>query len=376
MSAIIVVSQLARLSELLITFGLTLENIFLPFLYLMVPFISQTIPIAFLFAVFLTFGRLSADGEYPALLASGFSLRRAAAPVMLVAGILYVASSLSALNLEAFGRREFVQFLYRKTQTELDNLIRNKLQSGVFLDNFLGYVLYAEKVSEDRSHLDNVLLAPSSRKNDNFTMVAPSGQIQGSVEQGNLLLTLDYGIAVSSKAETTRSSVLKFKRAEIDLLRIFREQILDDEGADDDFRSYGPVALWNYVGKLKANPDRNESVYKRARYLLHQRIGMSFIVISFALYGMVLGVSDPRRGKGMAYIGAILVIIGSFMVVTGMQKVAEQGILTAPWAVWTGNLLIFAFGLFLVYQKNRLPPSEGTLDFANLPLVGRKNLSR
>src|SRR5690606_34243750 len=99
-SAIIVVSQLARLSELLITFGLTLENIFLPFLYLMLPFISQTIPIAYLFAVFLTFGRLSADGEYPALLAAGFSLRRAALPVLLVATTLYGAAALSALHLE------------------------------------------------------------------------------------------------------------------------------------------------------------------------------------------------------------------------------------------------------------------------------------
>src|SRR6476469_9546709 len=119
--SIIVVSQLVRLSEVLVTFGLSLENVFLPFLYIILPFIHLTIPMAYLFAVMLTFGRLSADGEYPELLAAGYSLARAAVPVLMLGVILYGVATASALNLEPWGRREMVQFLYRKTQTELDN---------------------------------------------------------------------------------------------------------------------------------------------------------------------------------------------------------------------------------------------------------------
>ena len=104
--SIIVVSQLVRLSEVLVAFGLSLENVFLPFLYIIVPFISLTIPIAFLFAVVLTFARLSADGEYPAMLAAGFPLRSSARPVLAVALVLYVVAAICAINLEAWGRRE------------------------------------------------------------------------------------------------------------------------------------------------------------------------------------------------------------------------------------------------------------------------------
>ena len=46
-----------RLSEVLVTFGLTLENILLPFLFIMVPFLAFTIPIAYMFAVLLAFSR-------------------------------------------------------------------------------------------------------------------------------------------------------------------------------------------------------------------------------------------------------------------------------------------------------------------------------
>lgn len=370
--AIIVVSQLVRLSEVLVTFGLSIENVFLPFLYIILPFISLTIPMAFLFAVVLTFGRLSADGEYAALLAAGFSLKRAARPVIAMSLVLYVAASLCALNLEAWGRREMVQFLYRKTQTELDNMVRYKMQAGVFLDDFLGYVLYAEKISADRSQFENIMLAPGSRsRGESFTLLAPSGTLSGSVEAGDLRLSLDYGVAYSARPNSDKHSILRFNRAEIDLLRIFHEQILGADSAEDDYRSYTPTELVNYVDGLKDQADEDPTEYRKARFLLHQRIGWPFSVVAFGLFGLVLGISDPRRGKSSAYVGVIVCAIVVYVVQMGFKWLSEKNGLPAPVGAWMPNLLLLAFGGFLVYQKNRLPPSEGTLAKENLPFIGR-----
>lgn len=368
--SIIVVSQLVRLSEVLVTFGLSLENVFLPFLYIILPFISLTIPMAFLFAVVLTFGRLSNDGEYAALLAAGYSLRRAGRPVMLVAVVLYFVAAGAAMNLEAWGRRELIQFLYRKTQSELDNMVKYKMQSGVFLDDFLGYVIYAEKISDDRSKFENVMIAPGSgNKKDNFTMLAPSGSITGSVETEDLTLALDFGIAYSPRPGTDKTSVLKFTRAEIDLLRVFREQIAGGDAAEDDFRSYRPIELYDFVARMAEDPKRDESVFRRAAYLMHSRLGSPFAVVTFAFFGMVLGISDPRRGKSAAYVGAIGTIIFGYILMMGFKWLAEAGHLAPVLAAWIPNLLLFSFGFFLAYQKNRLPPSEGTLDPQNLPFL-------
>ncbi len=374
--SIIVVSQLVRLSEVLVTFGLSLENVFLPFLYIILPFLSLTIPMAYLFAAVLTFGRLSADGEYAALLAAGYPLKRAAVTVMTVSVLLYAVAAASAMNLEAWGRRELVQFFYRKTQTELDNMVKYKMQPGVFLDGFLGYVLYAEKISSDRTHFQNVLLAPGGdAKNSNFTLLAPSGNLTGSVETGDLKLSLDHGVAFSTSAgASTKISILKFNKTDIDILRIFREQIIGADAAEDDYRSFRTLELRKYINELAALPkrsDEQEGNYKRADFLWHSRIAAPFAVITFAMFGMVLGVTDPRRGKSMAYVGAILTIMAGYVLMMGFKNFAENGNMKAVIAAWLPNLVLLLVGSFLVYQKNRLPPSENTLDIANLPFFNR-----
>lgn len=370
--SIIVVSQLVRLSEVLVAFGLSLENVFLPFLYIIVPFLSLTIPIAFLFAVVLTFARLSADGEYPAMLAAGFPLKHSARPVFAVALVLYVVAALCAVNLEAWGRREMVQFLYKKTKTELDNMVKYKMQSGVFLDDFLGYVLYAEKISADRSAFENVMLAPGLGKRTEFTVLAPSGHITGSVETGDLKMTFESGVVYSRRPDTDKISILKFNRAEIDLLKIFHKQILGAESAEDDYRSYRPTQLREYIDVLrKDDTPKNKALLRRVEFLFHQRISSPFAVVSFAFFGMVLGVSDPRRGKSAAYVGAIITIILGYVLVMGFRTFAESGQLPILVAAWLPNIMLIAVGGFLFYQKDRLPPSEGTLTRANLPFFGR-----
>jgi lipopolysaccharide export LptBFGC system permease protein LptF len=246
------------------------------------------------------------------------------------------------------------------------------MQPGVFLDDFLDYTLYAERISSDRTRLENVLIAPGNdNKEGSFTLLAPSGSISGSVEGGDLKLVLEYGVAYATRSADEGSSVLKFKRAEIDLIRIFQEKILGPDAADDDFRSYTPSDLRKFIDELAANPKRDEAVFRRASYLFHQRVSSPFAVISFALFGMVLGISDPRRGKSMAYLGAILTIIGGYVLKTGCDWLANNRSMDVMIAAWLPNVILCAAGAFLVYQKHRLPPSESTLALENLPLLNR-----
>ncbi len=371
-SSIIIVSQLVRLSEVLIAFGLSVENILLPFLYIIMPFMTLIIPIAYLFAVMVSFARLSADGEYTALLAAGYSLKRALVPVVIVGAVLYGMGALSANYMEAWGRREFIQFLYRKTQTEMDNMIKFKLQEGVFFEDFLGFVLYAEKISEDRTEYTNVMLAPGDdNKEGGFVMVAPSARIAGSVEEGNLKMAFFDGRAVAASPTRSRSNILVFKRAEIDLLQVFRDQILGEGSKEDDYRSYGPVELMGYVKKLKDDPNRDEKKYTRARYLLHSRFANPFAAIGFAFFGMVFGIQDQRKGKSFGYVGTILTLICGYVVMTGFQNLAEKGFVNSIVAAWMPQAIIALLGGFLVYQKHRLPASEPLLAWRNLPFTAK-----
>jgi LPS export ABC transporter permease LptF len=368
LSTILVVSQLVRLSRELVAFGLSFENILLPFLYIILPFMSFNIPIAYLGAVMIGFGRFSADGEYAAMLATGFPLRKGAIPVMIMACVFYLAAAACSVYGEPWGRRQLEEFFNEKTQTEVDNLIKFRLQAGVFAEDFLRFVFYTEEISEDRTQFSNVMIAPGG--NDGRWMIfAPSGVINGSVAEGRLHLKLENGVMHSKSAPSNEHSILKFESMELDLLRLFREQILGRADAQFDYRSYSPLELSAYVEKIKDDPAVPREHYWKARFLFHQRLATPFVIIIFACFGLVLGVTDPRSGKSQAYIGAIGGIIFGYVVVMGFKWFAEKGTISAPIAAWLPIFLLFLFGFWLLYQKNRLPPSESVFDPQHIPVL-------
>src|SRR3989338_221600 len=71
---ILVMSQILRLNELIIVYGVGLWTVMNLVFFLMISFLAISIPIAFLFSVIMLFGRLSSDSELTAMKASGFSV--------------------------------------------------------------------------------------------------------------------------------------------------------------------------------------------------------------------------------------------------------------------------------------------------------------
>lgn len=367
LASVLIISQLARLTELLVAFGVSLENFFLPLVYIVLPFIPFNIPIAFLFAVMLAFGRFSADGEYAGLLACGYSLRRAAVPVALLAVVFCASGVVAGAYLEPWGRRELVRFIFDKTKNEVDNMVRVKIQPGVFTDNFLGYTFYAEGISTDRTRMTNIMLAPPAGSRQAFTILAPRGSITGTADTGDLKMSLEGGEGFSQSGEKLSGSVLKFRRAEFDLLRLFREQLVDAAVGDEDYRSLAPADLTAYIAKLETAEPRDDALLIRARYLYHNRIASPFSVFFFGMFGMVIGVVDPRTQKNRAFVNGIAAIIVGYVFMMGFRWFADRGWIDAILAAWMPHVITSCAGAFLLYQKDRLPPSEPVLQRSNLP---------
>ena len=365
--SLIAVSQLVRLSEILLAFGFTAENILLPFLYITAPFLPILIPISLLLGLMVTFAKMSEDGELIALFAFGYSLRRMLQPLSIVILFVYGVTFYCSIELEAWGRREFEQFIYQKTQMEVDNLIRYKTQPGVFVQDFLGYVFYAERIAPDHTHYENVFITPKKGSSEAyFAMVAPQAEITGSVETGDLRMRLYRGFSYSPSERQDGTTTLRYSKADIDLLRIFQEQILGTGEQKDDYRSLPFRELYTTVQRLSQSPHEVE-VYRRAYYLYLSRLANPFLLIAFALFGLLLGIQEQRRSNGLSYLAAISTIIGCFVLVVGCRWYGEKGMVPIPVAVWTPPIILLMFSFFLVYQKNRLPLSEPLLAWRNRP---------
>lgn len=371
--SVIFISQLLRLSDVLMAFGLSLENILLPFLFIIAPFLSLMIPVSFLFGTMLAFMRLSADNEYAVLLSAGMNLRRAITPIFHLSIVVFVMALFASTTLEAWGRREFDRFLFRKTKTEIDNIVRIKVQEGTFVDDFLGYTFYTEKISQSRVHYNKVLIAPKreSRESD-FVMTAAEADIEGSIKDGFLKMVLHNGSSYSYDDTKNEVSTLEFEHAELDLLRAFREKVLGKERIDEDYRSYPIDRLYHFVKNLENDPKRpNEGEFLRSRYLLHSRVANPFMVFLFALIGIVLGIHDSRKQKNWSYFLAIVSIMSVLVTIVCFRWFAEQGLLDARLAAWIPFGIFGVIAVFLFYQKNRLPISENILSPKNFPFLGR-----
>lgn len=358
----LLISQLTQIVNVLVAFGFTLENILLPLLFILVPFLGLTIPIAFLFAVFLGFSRFSADGEFSAMLASGYSVKKALVPVLILGFILYGIGAFCSTYFEAWGRREAVKFTHRKTKTMLDNLLTAKLQPGIFLNDFLGYVLYAESISKNGNLLQNVMLSPGPNISDqNFVLLAPSATIDGRVKKGYLNMNFEYGVLYSPRKNAENISVIKFKSAKLDLLRIFGEQIFGKELSYSDYRSLPPDKLKEFIAKLRSNGE-NPTLLNKAEYLWHQRIASPFIAIVFAMCGIMLGISHDRKGKTHGYLLTMATVIMVYIISLSFKWITERGYVAPLVGAWLPNLILVCIAGILIYQKNYLPPSESVFN--------------
>ena len=370
--ALIVISQMVRLSEVILAFGITLENLILPFVYIVAPFLTIVIPMAYLFSVMMSFSRMSMDGELTAMFAAGYSLRKMMIPVFLVGIVLYALGSMCAIYLEAWGRREFVAFTFKKTQTELDSIIRTKIQPGVFVNDFLGYTLYAEEVSKDKVRYKNIMLMPDQTDGGGFIIMAPQGKMEGTVEKGNLQLSLSSGITYAFNEKDDSLTTVHFKNANIDILRVFYGQIFGSDGVQEDYRSYGPFELYNWLdSEEKAGRNKSRDYYK-AHYMFHSRFSNPFGVFIFGFFGMLLGLQDQRRGKNWGYISAVATVIGCYVFIMGFRTFAESGSMSAIWASWIPQFVLGLLVSFMLYQKNRLPLSENIFAWSNLQFFSKK----
>lgn len=313
----------------------------------------------------MVFLRMSSDGECIALFAAGYSLRRLLIPVGCVCILAFGMCGLASTILEAWGKRAFDNFVFRKTQTEVDNLIRFQIKAGSFTSDFLGYVFYTESISKDREQFTNVLLAPSpeAKKSNDFVLLAKTAKIQGSVEASDLRMIFFDGTTHSFDFTDNKSTQMSFSRAEIDLLQMFRGRILESYTPDDDFRGYPLPKLTSFVAELNSSSPVEARKRRRmyaAEYLLHSRVANPFLVFAFGMIGAILGVRDPRQLRGSSYLKASGIVLGSFVLITQFRWLAENGYLVASAAAWIPQLLLLLAALFLVDRRSKLSLTENT----------------
>lgn len=366
--------------------------------------IALSVPMAVLVATMMAFGRMTSDFEITAIKASGVPLLRIIFPVILASGL--IACGLLFFN------NEVLPDLNHRARVLMQDIRRMRpalqLRSGAFVTDISGYIILIDKVDQTTSELTGVkILELGQKRKSPRTIVAKDGKLSFANYGRDLIFDLRDGeihefddkdpekyrrvafktqrILVSEVSKDFEESSDGFRTdREKSSAKMLEDVIKWEEGikpyrskianmVDDRFDrlfadslppspdSLAPdnIALSNLAKDAEANARiiaREVSGIKTQRKLIssynveiYKKYSLPVACVVFVLIGAPLGILARKGGMGIS-IGislGLFVMYWAFLI--GGEDLADRGIITPFWAMWSANILIGVIGLYLIY---------------------------
>jgi lipopolysaccharide export system permease protein len=315
-------------------------------IYLMPSLLVFTIPMAFLLAVLLAFGRLSADNEITVMKAGGISLVQLMPPVLvcsIVAGLLTLGASMWGVP---WGNSAFKLLSFEVLKQNVAVTIREK----VFWDDIPGIVLYTEHYDEERHILKGVIIHDGRDPRRPLTIFASSGNIGCTPNQQDICLVLQNG-----------SIHAMGKSGEYQMVR-FAEYVMTMANPGTN-GAFGRNEQDMGIGELRreiAKPGLAPAQRLKMQAELHGRYAFPFATLVFAVVAMPLGIQNRRSGKSAGFSTSIAILLAYYILLSLLRTLAEKGTLPPGLAMWLPNVIFLAAG----WQLLRMASLEQSLFLA------------
>lgn len=351
---ILLMGRLIKLTDLVISRGVPLADVSRMIMYLMPSFLVFTIPMAFLLAVLLAFGRLSADNEITVMKAGGISLMQLMPPVVfcgLCAALLTLAASTVGVP---WGNSAFKSLSFSVLKQNVTATIREK----VFWDDIPDIVMYTEHYDEEHHTLKGVIIHDGRDQSRPLTIFATDGVIGGGPNRNDIrLLLTDGSIHALGTAEEYR-------------LVHFGEYTMTIGGPGQG-TGLGRNELDMTVNELRRqidNPATTKAVRLKSQSELHSRFAFPFASLVFAVVAVPLGMQNRRSGKSAGFSTSIGILLAYYVVQSLLRTLAEKGSLPPVLALWLPNMIFLGLGWYLL----RMASQERSVRFSLPSALSRR----
>lgn len=325
--------QALRLAEFFIVHGVSLGLLGKLTGLMAMSFLPTALPVAFLIAVLVGFGRLSADSELVAMKANGFSLWRMAMPVLAMALIVVALSAALDLDWVPWSQRTFKKTLIKVSNTK----VVSSIHEGTFTSGFFDLLIFVDKVDNKTNRLQRVFLYDETDAKNPRTVIAKTGEIV-SVKTSNDLGTaavmnlFDGSIHHNDSQEDTyqRTNFGEYKQ----FLKI-------DEGEDTSVLKPEFLSLHDLLGKVHTTTTETYEG-REWRGELWRRITMALTPILFVFLGIGFGTVRTRAVRASAALIAILTLAFYYSLQIAGTVCVQRGILIPWFAMELPNLGVLA----------------------------------
>lgn len=348
---VLLMGRLIALTDLVVSRGVPLADVSRMILYLVPSFLVFTIPMAFLLAVLLTFGRLSADNEIIVIKASGISLLQMLPPVVFCA-LVAVLFSLGASSIGVpWGNSAFKDLSLQVLKRNISATIREK----TFWDDIPGVVMYTDRYDEQSRTLKGVVIHDGRTPDRPMTIFARDGVVASADGSQSLQLSLHAGsIHIAGSGGLYR------------LVHFGEYSMTVGEKTSSTNVSRNALDMWLSELRRQIN-DPATSVKDRLKMQaeFHSRFTFPFASLVFAILAVPLGIQNRRSGKSGGFTVSIGIILTYYVLMSVARTFAERGAVPPVVALWIPNLIFFAMGWFLL----RLASQEKSIPIPSLKQV-------
>jgi lipopolysaccharide export system permease protein len=93
----------------------------------------------------------------------------------------------------------------------------------------------------------------------------------------------------------------------------------------------------------------HRKVMSRYQIEIYKKYSIPAASLAFVLIGAPLGILARRGGMGMAIAISIFLFLVYWAFLIGGEDIADRGLVSPFWAMWSANILMAVIGLYLIY---------------------------
>lgn len=334
---IMLLFQALRLTEFVLVHGVSLGTLAEMIGYMAISFLPALLPMALLFAVLMTYGRLSQDSEIVALKASGLSMWAIMTPAIILSLVMSLFSAQITFHLAPWGNRQFEVLFSRLLQTKTSISLRE----GTFSEGFFDLVVYANEVDSKSGRVKKVFIYDERRSDAPLTIVAREGEI---LQQGALknifLLRLEEG---NIHRKTESHTKINFETFDLKLIDPVKEEL----------KAKSPPSM--SIEEIQEKRKNSDLSPKEARSLtteFHKRWAIAVVCLIFGVLGVGLGTTTNRRQqKSNGLILSLGVVVVYWILYLSSEGLARSGSMPPAIAMWIPNLFFSGFSVWILKRN-------------------------
>jgi len=339
---LLLIDKIFDLVDLIINKGVPVHQVLLLLAYILPAFLVLTIPIGFLLAILVAFGRLSGDMEVVAFKASGVSPLRLLRPVLVFATAAALVTAWLMMEAVPRSNYAFKSLIYDILRTQASIGIKER----VFNDTFGNFVIYVDELAPDQVALKHVFVSDERKPDELRVITAQEGRLLNDDVSHRVTLRLLNG----SIHETAAQALQKYRQVNFrlyDITLVLENPLVKQGEASKGGREMTLAELRQSVAEATQNNVNPNGLIVE----IHKKFAIPTACFVFGVLGVPLGIRAHRGGRWAAFVALLPVVLFYYVFLTLGETMAGRGQLP-PWlAMWGPNIVVGVVGAYLLWSN-------------------------